>query len=202
MVFTERDRFIANCDRVTVADSIDSNRYQVTITANTIVVDSVKELDQCSELDIYNYINMIHTKITKRRQNNILYGITYMESYIDKIINKNFKTLLLASTKFKYIDLTPHHCTVMMTMHRWTKRPKTVYESIRIMVYCVYRQWKLTLNSITVLARLTDSNQQKAFFPMGFRFKEYQGQSNILTLDWKLYTKLSQTPSDVEYIFK
>lgn len=202
MAFTERERFIANCDRVTNEDSIDSNCYLVTITTNAIVVDSVKNLDQCNERDINIHISMIQTKIEKRRQNDILYGIAYMESYIDKIITMNLDRLLLASTKFRFIEFTLHHCTVMMNMHRWTKRPKTMYEAIRIMVCCVYQHWKLTLDAITILARVTDSNQHSAFFAMGFRFTESHEKYDVWTLDWKLYTQMSQTPSRVEYIFK
>ena len=201
---TAKDRFIANSNRVVKDYSINSNQYMTTLTDHCITVDSVKQRHQCTPRDIANYIRMIQVKIKERQDNGIMHGIAYMESYINKILNEQLDMFLLATAKFKLIELTPTQCTVDMTMHRWTKRPSTVYQMIRIMLYCVFRQWKLSTDDLTVMATLTSPDQQRAFLPMGFRRCVDQpcshDKSGIkMKLDWPLYKQLSQTPACITY---
>lgn len=238
---TGKDRFIANCDRVDVSGSIDSHHYTVKTSPKSIVVETIKLLDHCTEQDMFNYTNMIHTKINERRQMGILSGVAYMESYIDNLRTswrrKSLKhresieprdaiepceaiepneammcsttpenpptapsVLLLAVAKFRYLELTPVQCIVQMDMHRWTKRPTTVYQSIRIMLYSIVRQWHLTTDALTVLIKLTTPQQEKAFSPMGFVPYPTDGLSTMMMLDWTRYKTLPQHPATVEYM--
>ena len=232
---TGKDRVVANCDRVHASESIDSHHYTVMTSNTSIVVESIKVLDQCTEPDIFHYTNMIHKKIDERRSIGISAGVVYLESYVDKLLRglggqrglggtpidpcnsrenqsqpasptsenqsqpASPTVLLLSVTKFQYIELTPHRCIVQMDMHRWTKRPKTVYQSIRIMLYSVYRQWRLTTDALTVLIKLTNPRQERAFRPMGFVPYNADDRSPRMVLDWSLYKKLPQHPATVDY---
>lgn len=198
---TTKERYIANCNRVKVEDSIDSNEYNTILTRHSIIVDSVKRYDQCTHGDKANYIKMIQRKIKERQETGLVSGVSNMEAYIDKILNAQISMFLLATAKFKFIELTPNHCIVEMKMHRWTKRPSTVYQMIRIMLYCVYKHWKITIDSLTVRITLTSSAQQRAFLSMGFR-PIIPGTNINMQLDWTLYTQLHQTPACVNYIYK
>ena len=217
---TGKDRVVANCDRVHASESIDSHHYTVMTSNKSIVVESIKVLDQCTESDIFHYTNMIHKKIEQRRRIGISSGVVYLESYVDKLLtsgkpmdtcnsqenqsrpnnpSSHSKVLLLSVARFQYIELTPERCIVQMDVHRWTKRPKTVYQSIRIMLYSVYQQWRLTTDALTVLIKTTNPHQERAFLPMGFVPYNADDQSSMMVLDWSRYKQLPQHPAKVDY---
>lgn len=203
MVFTNKHCFIANCNPVELQEGIDSNHYIVERKGNTIVVYSIKKLKNCSEEDVYNYINKIKQKIEKNIKIGITNGTTFMEKYINKILNKEINILLLGIAKFKITELDNTKCSIMMNIHRWTKKPKTMYESIKIVLYYLYRTYKLSLDCINVFAKLNPNNPTlflKAFEPMGFEMKSFDTNGHIIQLNWMKYTQLYHQKVIVEYV--